>query len=149
MPETKGTDQKASVGETVDRKPVSSVKLPAALTASIDARAGAHGINRSEAIRQLVEFGPRSEAADGGRHLSTSSAVAVEELLASQLEPARTNYRSGDAAGGTRAAHPQAHGGTTGIRRCADRSAETRTLKLKPFPWRHVSSFARFTSGGI
>ena len=57
MPETKGTDQKASVGGTVDRKRVSSVKLPAALSDSIDAWAGAHGIDRSEAIRRLVELG--------------------------------------------------------------------------------------------
>jgi Arc/MetJ-type ribon-helix-helix transcriptional regulator len=81
MPESKKIDQNASAGH-----PVSAVKLPAVLTASIDGWARAHGINRSEAIRRLVELGLKSEAAAGARPVSSRDAIAVEELAASQLD---------------------------------------------------------------
>jgi Arc/MetJ-type ribon-helix-helix transcriptional regulator len=81
MPESKKPDQNATAGQ-----PVSAVKLPAALTASIDAWAGVRGINRSEAIRRLVELGLQSEAAPGARQASRHDAAAVEELAAHQLE---------------------------------------------------------------
>ena len=81
MSESKKIDQNASAGH-----PVSAVKLPAVLTASIDAWASVHGINRSEAIRRLVELGLQSEAATGTRKASPHDAAAVEELAAHQLE---------------------------------------------------------------
>ena len=49
--ESKKIDQKATAGD-----PVSAVRLPAILTAQIDAWARAQGISRSEAIRRLVEL---------------------------------------------------------------------------------------------
>lgn len=81
MSESKKIDLNATAGH-----PVSAVKLPAVLTASIDAWAGAHGINRSEAIRRLVELGLKSEATTGAKRVSRQDAVAVEELAARQLD---------------------------------------------------------------
>lgn len=86
MSESKRIDQNATAGFPVDRTPVSAVKLPAVLTASVDAWASAHAINRSEAIRRLVELGLKSEAMAGAKQVSHRDAVAVEELAASQLD---------------------------------------------------------------
>lgn len=86
MLESKKIDQNATAGHLVDRNPVSAVKLPAVLTASIDAWANTHAINRSEAIRRLVELGLKAEAAASARPVSRHDAVAVEELAASQLD---------------------------------------------------------------
>jgi len=81
MSESKKIDQNATAGH-----PVSAVKLPAVLTASIDAWASAHGINRSEAIQQLVELGLKSAATANAKRVSRLDAVAVEELAAHQLD---------------------------------------------------------------
>lgn len=81
MSESKKTDQNATAGH-----PVSAVRLPAVLTAQIDAWAGAQGINRSEAIRRLVELGLKSEAAIDTRPVSRHDAAALEELAAHQLD---------------------------------------------------------------
>lgn len=81
MPESKWIDQNTTAGH-----PVSAVKLPAVLTASIDAWASVHGINRSEAIRRLVELGLRLNAATDAKPVSHHDAVAVEELAAHQLD---------------------------------------------------------------
>ena len=86
MPESKNIDQSATAAQPVDRNPVSAVKLPAVLTASIDAWASAHSINRSEAIRRLIELGLSSDAAASARPVSRRDAVAVEELVAQQLD---------------------------------------------------------------
>jgi Arc/MetJ-type ribon-helix-helix transcriptional regulator len=86
MSESKGIDQNTTAGLPVDRTPVSAVRLPAVLTASVDAWASAHAINRSEAIRRLVELGLKSEATAGARQVSHRDAIAVEELAASQLD---------------------------------------------------------------
>src|SRR5438552_13737847 len=84
MPASKKIGQKAIEGHPVDRKPVSSIKLPSALTASIDAWASTHAFNRSQAIRRLVELGLKWEAA--GRQVLSGGAVAVEEMVARQLD---------------------------------------------------------------
>jgi hypothetical protein len=81
MSESKRIDRNATAVH-----PVSAVKLPAALTASIDGWAVAHGIDRSEAIRRLVELGLKSGATAGAKPASRHDAIAVEELAASQLE---------------------------------------------------------------
>jgi Arc/MetJ-type ribon-helix-helix transcriptional regulator len=44
------------------RDAVSAVQLPQRLTAAIDAWAEAHHVNRSDAIRQLIELGLKAEA---------------------------------------------------------------------------------------
>jgi hypothetical protein len=86
MPESKTIDQKATAADPAGRNPVSAVKLPSVLTASIDAWASAHGINRSEAIQRLVELGLKSEATAATKPVLRQDAVAVEELAAHQLE---------------------------------------------------------------
>ena len=86
MSKSKKIDHEAMEGHPVDRNPVSAVKLPAVLTASIDAWASAHAVNRSEAIRRLVELGLKSETAAGAKPVSHRDAIAVEELAAHQLE---------------------------------------------------------------
>jgi hypothetical protein len=76
MMELKKADQAA----TVDQNPVSAVKLSAGLTAEVDAWASVHAINRSEAIRRLIELGLKSEAM--AMRASRRDAVAVEALAA-------------------------------------------------------------------
>ena len=79
-------DQKATEGQPADRNPVSAVKLPAVLTAQIDAWARAQEINRSEAIQRLVELGLKSEAVADTKPVSRRDAVVLEELAAHQLD---------------------------------------------------------------
>jgi hypothetical protein len=79
MMELKKADQAA----TVDQNPVSAVKLSAGLTAEVDAWASVHAINRSEAIRRLIELGLKSEAM--AMRASRRDAVAVEALAASLI----------------------------------------------------------------
>jgi Ribbon-helix-helix protein, copG family len=86
MSEPNEMDPKTTEQRPADRNPVSAVKLPAVLTGRIDAWAEAQGINRSEAIRRLVELGLRSEAAAGTRAVLRHDAVAVEQLAAHQLD---------------------------------------------------------------
>lgn len=81
MLESKKIGQNATAGH-----PVSAVKLPAVLTAQIDAWARAQGISRSEAIQRLVELGLKSEAVADTRPVSCRDAAALEELAASQLD---------------------------------------------------------------
>jgi len=85
MLESKKTDQNGTAGQAVDRWPISAVKLPADLTANVDAWASVHAITRSEAIRRLVELGLKSEAVEKAVHVARPDAVALEELAASQL----------------------------------------------------------------
>jgi hypothetical protein len=82
---TSQADQNASAGRPADRSPISAVKLPADLTANVDAWALAHVINRSEAICRLIEIGLKSEAAASAARVLRRDAVAVEELAASQI----------------------------------------------------------------
>jgi hypothetical protein len=65
--------------------PISAVKLPANLTANVDAWASQHTITRSEAICRLVELGLKSEAVQKAVFVAPPDAVALEELAASQL----------------------------------------------------------------
>jgi hypothetical protein len=93
MSESKKTDRNAASGQpvpsarpVVDRNPVSAVRLPADLTADVDAWALAHSVNRSEAIRRLVERGLKQEATDSAAHVLRDDAVAVEQLAVSQID---------------------------------------------------------------
>ena len=80
------SNEKATEGRPADRNPVSAVKLPVLLTASIDAWARAHGINRSDAIQRLLELALKSEATAGAKRVSRLDAAAVEQQAASQLD---------------------------------------------------------------
>jgi hypothetical protein len=92
MSESKKTDQNAisghlvASGRPVDQNPVSAVKLPADLTADVDAWASVHAVNRSEAIRRLIELGLKSATAATAMGASRPDAVAVEELAVSQID---------------------------------------------------------------
>lgn len=86
MSESKTIDEKAAERRPADRNPVSAVKFPAVLTASVDAWASAHAINRSDAIQRLVELGLKSKAAASTMRVSRRDAVALEELAVSQLD---------------------------------------------------------------
>jgi hypothetical protein len=81
MMESKKADQAA----TVDQNPASAVKLSAGLTADIDAWASVHAINRSEAIRRLIDLGLKSEATATSMRVSRRDAVAAEERAASLI----------------------------------------------------------------
>ena len=81
--QTSQPDLNETASYAVDRAPVSAVKLPADLTASVDLWARAHAVSRSDAIRSLVEIGLKSEAT--AAHGLRRGAVAVEELAASQI----------------------------------------------------------------
>jgi Arc/MetJ-type ribon-helix-helix transcriptional regulator len=88
MSESKNNDHNAAAGasaQPVDRNPVSAVRLPADLTADIDAWAGVHAINRSEAIRRLIELGLKSAAAVNAMRVARPDAIAVEQLAVSQI----------------------------------------------------------------
>jgi hypothetical protein len=71
--------------KTAQNAPISAVKLPANLTANVDAWASQHTITRSEAICRLVELGLKSEAVQKAVFVAPPDAVALEELAASQL----------------------------------------------------------------
>jgi hypothetical protein len=85
MTESKNADQAATAGHPVGQNPVSAVKLSAGLTADIDAWAGVHAINRSEAIRHLIELGLKSEAMATSMRVARRGVVAAEELAASLI----------------------------------------------------------------
>ena len=86
MPKSNETDQNAASGRAVDPSPVSAVKLPADLTARVDAWARAQMITRSEAIGRLVELGLKSEAGETAVPVARHAPAALEELAASQLD---------------------------------------------------------------
>ena len=91
MSESKKTDQNAisghlvASGRPIDQNPLSTVKPPADLTADVDAWAGVHAINRSEAIRRLIDLGLKSEAMATSMRVSRRDAVAAEERAASLI----------------------------------------------------------------
>jgi|SRR6267142_4477891 hypothetical protein len=85
MTESKKADQAATAGHPVDQNPVSAVELPADLAADVDAWAGVHAIDRSEAIRRLVELGLKSEAAATAMQVPRRGAVVAEELAVSLI----------------------------------------------------------------
>jgi|SRR5712664_1287057 len=92
MSESKKTDQNAisghlvASGRPIDQNPLSTVKPPADLTADVDAWASLHAVNRSEAIRRLIELGLKSGTAATAMRASRPDAVAVEELAVSQID---------------------------------------------------------------
>jgi Arc/MetJ-type ribon-helix-helix transcriptional regulator len=85
MVESNKTGQNGTAGHPLGRAPISAVKLPADLTAHVDAWASVHAITRSEAIRRLVELGLKSEAVAKAAHDTRHDAAALEDLAASQL----------------------------------------------------------------
>jgi Arc/MetJ-type ribon-helix-helix transcriptional regulator len=82
------------------RDPVSAVRLPAELTASIDKWSEDHETNRSEAIRRLVELGltirtkakqPSLLRAARAKELATK---AIEKIIDRQAAPEEQDHRT-------------------------------------------------------
>lgn len=70
---------------SADRDAISAVKLSEGLTAEIDAWAEAHDMNRSDAIRQLVQLGLNATSAV--RHASPRrDPLDIEGLAVSQID---------------------------------------------------------------
>jgi hypothetical protein len=92
MSESKKTDRNATSGRLVasvrpvEQNPVSAVRLPTDLTADVDAWASIHAINRSEAIRRLIERGLKLGATANAMRVSRRDAIAVEQLAVSQID---------------------------------------------------------------
>lgn len=71
---------------SADRDAVSAVKLSEGLTAEVDAWAEAHDMNRSDAIRQLVQLGLNAST-PAIRHASAQrSPVDIEGLAVRQID---------------------------------------------------------------
>jgi hypothetical protein len=71
---------------SADRDAISAVKISEGLTAEIDAWAEAHDMNRSDAIRQLVQLGLNASTS-AVRHVSSrGDPVDIEGLAVRQID---------------------------------------------------------------
>jgi hypothetical protein len=61
------------------RDAVSAVQLPQSLTAAVDVWAEAHHLNRSDAIRQLVEIGLKAATAGISHHTIKDDSFTIED----------------------------------------------------------------------
>ena len=80
-------NQKRRGRPATGRDPVSAVRLPADLTASVDRWAEDHDANRSEAIRRLVEIGltfgatkPKQTPAARAERAKELASVTIDEM---------------------------------------------------------------------
>src|ERR1700760_5054143 len=64
---------------------VSAVRLSQRLTAAIDAWAEAHRLNRSDAIRQLVELGLKSAPATSPEHMVRTHSGEIEDEAVNRI----------------------------------------------------------------
>ena len=67
------------------RDAVSAVQLPQSLTAAIDAWAEARHINRSDAIRQLVELGLKAAPVTTSQHAIKDESSQIEDEAISRI----------------------------------------------------------------
>lgn len=80
-------DSTAPVRRGAGRDPISAVKMPERLTASVDAWAEARHLSRSAAICELVELGLRiAPAAPASAHATATDAIRIEELAVHEIE---------------------------------------------------------------
>jgi hypothetical protein len=86
MTETKKTDRDSSLAHTVDRNPVSAVRLPIAVTANIDVWARNRAITRSEAIRRLIELGLKADSKAGAARTMRREPADIETLAVTQID---------------------------------------------------------------
>ncbi|WP_342737715.1 hypothetical protein [Bradyrhizobium sp. B117] len=67
--------------------PISAVKMPERLTATVDAWAEAHHLSRSAAICKLVELGLKiAPAAPASAHSVASDATRIEEIAVHEIK---------------------------------------------------------------
>ena len=71
---------------SADRDAVSAVKLSEGLTAEVDAWAEAHDMNRSDAIRQLVQLGLNASVAAVTPGAARHDPVDIEGLAVRQID---------------------------------------------------------------
>ena len=71
---------------SADRDAVSAVKLSEGLTAEVDAWAEAHDMNRSDAIRQLVQLGLNASTPAIPRASAQRNPVDIEGLAVRQID---------------------------------------------------------------
>jgi hypothetical protein len=67
------------------RDAISAVKMSERLTADVDAWAEAHGAVRSDAIRQLIEFGLRAMLSPDRIGCARCDPVEIEDLAVKQI----------------------------------------------------------------
>ena len=81
-------DQTSSPRPRTGLDPISAVKMPVGLTATVDAWAEAHQISRSDAICRLVELGLKIAPATSTASARTaaSDAARIEELAVHQID---------------------------------------------------------------
>jgi len=67
--------------------PISAVKMPAGLTAAVDAWAEAHHVTRSDAICKLVELGLKIASPTlAAEHAIASDATRIEQIAVHEIE---------------------------------------------------------------
>ncbi len=71
---------------SADRDAISAVKLSEGLTAEVDAWAEAHDLNRSDAIRQLVQLGLNSPVSAVAPGSAGRDPVDIEGLAVRQID---------------------------------------------------------------
>lgn len=69
-----------------DRDAISAVKLSEGLTAEVDAWAEAHDMNRSDAIRQLVQLGLNASASAVPQASALAAPVDIEGVAIRQID---------------------------------------------------------------
>jgi hypothetical protein len=67
------------------RSVVSAVRLSQSVTAAIDAWAEAHRLNRSDAIRRLVELGLKAAAATSPEHVVRKHSGEIEDEAVNRI----------------------------------------------------------------
>jgi hypothetical protein len=83
-----GRDSVSTAGATAGPDVLSAVRMPAALTAAIDAWAEAHQLARSEAIHKLVELGLQHApaATTPSRTPVASASITIEEIAVHEID---------------------------------------------------------------
>jgi lipase chaperone LimK len=71
---------------SADRDAISAVKLSEGLTAEIDAWAEAHDMNRSDAIRQLVQLGLNASTSAVWHDSTRQDPIDIEGLAVRQID---------------------------------------------------------------
>lgn len=72
---------------SADRDAISAVKLSEAVTSEVDTWAEAHDMNRSDAIRQLVQLGLDASASAVPHASARRDPVDIEGLAVRQIDP--------------------------------------------------------------
>jgi hypothetical protein len=87
VPDFGSKDSTGPVRRRTGRDPISAVKMPERLTATVDAWAAAHHLSRSDAICKLVELGLKiAPATPASAPSIASDATRIEEIAVHEIE---------------------------------------------------------------